>query len=386
MHKLEAEYRVVTPLFAGGAEQEAAAELRAPAFKGVLRFWYRAVALPFYNGDWQEVKKSEKMLFGSTDGQSSFMLKLNMLDPPGEQVDDGTRWDSQGSAYLGYGVIKRKGRQDEVIRPYLKEGFRFMATLVMPGLRGKKVDIEGLKKALIALGLCGGLGSRSRKGFGSLALESLVENDKEIWRAPGDASELQARIKEMFQGTRPCDAEPEYSAFSGSSRVAIWPSRAGALQLLDGVGREMVRYRSYGQKRNGRRVVLGNEKAEQIFADDHNLVWSIVQGEKKVAVHPRRVVFGLPHNYFFFSTRQKVDVNAALNQRRASPLFIHIHQLTSGCAAVFTLLPARFLPPGDEIEINAMGKNNRVTVPPNVDYEWIHEFINRFPGRLEVLP
>ena len=387
MYKLEATYRVVTPLFAGGADQQNTVDLRAPAFKGVLRFWYRAVTLPFCRGNWQQVKEQEKELFGSTDGQASFMLKLETPTTQSAPVPGGTKWNPLGSAYLGYGVIgwNRENRQVETSRPYLKEGLCFTATLVIPGKKAEGADVDGLKRALKALGLCGGLGSRSRKGFGSLALESLIENGNEIWTAPGNAEELQAKIQDLLRDTSLDPEEPEYSAFSGRSRVAVWPSNTGALKLLDEVGREMVRYRSYGQSRGNRRVVLGNEVAEQNFADDHDLIWDIVQGDTQNRAHPRRVAFGLPHNYFFFSAKQKVDVNARESQRRASPLFIHVHQLTGGCAAVFTLLPAWFLPPGDKVEIS-VSRGSRVPVDPNINYQVIHDFIDHFPNRLEVLP
>lgn len=387
MYKLEAIYRVVTPLFASGADQRKSAELRAPAFKGVLRFWYRAVALPFCNYELSEVRRREKELFGSTEGQASFMLQVKAVSPMGTLVPYGERWESPGSSYLGYGVIgwNRDNRQVETSRPYLSGDFRFTATLIMPIKKEKSADTEGLKRALQALGLCGGMGSRSRKGFGSLVLESLVENDNQIWTAPKNVEELRARIKEIFQNTSLKDEEPEYSAFSGKTRVAICPSNSDALALLDEVGKEMVRYRSYGQSQGNRRVVLGDETAEQNFRDDHDLIWNIVQGANTGTAHPRRVVFGLPHNYFFVSARQKVGVNARENQRRASPLFIHIHQLAEGCAAVFTLMPGRFLPPEDRVEI-AVQRGNRVPVHPNVDYKVIHDFIDRFPNRLEVLP
>ena len=44
--------RVTTPMFLGGAEHEA--ELRLPSFKGVLRFWSRALA-------WDRVKDVSRL-------------------------------------------------------------------------------------------------------------------------------------------------------------------------------------------------------------------------------------------------------------------------------------------------------------------------------------
>lgn len=40
---LQATYRLVTPMFLGGADQNNCAELRAPSIKGALRFWYRTI-------------------------------------------------------------------------------------------------------------------------------------------------------------------------------------------------------------------------------------------------------------------------------------------------------------------------------------------------------
>ena len=37
---IRANYRIVTPMFCGGAEQQA--EFRLASFKGLLRFWWRA--------------------------------------------------------------------------------------------------------------------------------------------------------------------------------------------------------------------------------------------------------------------------------------------------------------------------------------------------------
>lgn len=380
MYTLKATYRIVTPLFAGGADQQKSAELRTSAFKGVLRFWYRAVALPYCNGNWHKVREQEKELFGSTKGQASFMLKLQVKHKV-DEVPPNQEWAGAGSTYLGYGLIK-PGKTGITTRPYIEKGPWFTATLAMPK-RMQEMDIDGLKRALKALGLFGGMGSRSRKGFGSLALESLLEDDREIWTAPKNDEELGSKIQELFSGVGLNDILPEYSAFSGQSRVTIYRTKEiDSLDLLDEVGREMVRYRSYGQKRGNKRVILVNEEPEQIFSDDHDLIWAIAQGDDR-KLHPRRVVFGLPHNYRI--SGKTVSVLPSKNQRRASPLFIHIHQLTGGCCAVFTLLPARFLPQYDNVKM-AVSRGNKVFVAPNVDYKVINDFIDRFDGRLEVLP
>jgi CRISPR-associated protein Cmr1 len=76
MHRVEAEFEVVTPMFLGGADPKAGAELRGASLKGALRFWWRALAWGRL-GDLAEIHKQEMKLFGSADravGQASFSL------------------------------------------------------------------------------------------------------------------------------------------------------------------------------------------------------------------------------------------------------------------------------------------------------------------------
>ncbi|HID77150.1 MAG TPA: type III-B CRISPR module RAMP protein Cmr1, partial [Planctomycetaceae bacterium] len=42
MTVFEATYRIVTPMFCAGADEQRA-ELRLPSFKGALRFWWRSL-------------------------------------------------------------------------------------------------------------------------------------------------------------------------------------------------------------------------------------------------------------------------------------------------------------------------------------------------------
>ncbi len=43
MEKLEATFRIVTPMFIGGADQTPSDGIRPPSVKGALRFWWRAL-------------------------------------------------------------------------------------------------------------------------------------------------------------------------------------------------------------------------------------------------------------------------------------------------------------------------------------------------------
>ena len=144
----------------------------------------------------------------------------------------------------------------------------------------------------------------------------------------------------------------------------------------------MIRYRRYGRRNhNGDHTLPGNMGiAEQLFSSDHDLVQSL--GNVNITSHPRRVAFGLPHNYFFGSTRLKFDITGASSERRASPLFIHIHQLGREYAAVLTYLPARFLPDNEKIRIS--GHGTKTEVPVQIDNSVIPGFLARIRGATEV--
>ena len=73
---ITAKYRVVTPMFLSGADQNHA-ELRLPSFKGALRFWWRALAAGRFNGDLTALRAAEDTLFGSTrTGQSRVRMRI----------------------------------------------------------------------------------------------------------------------------------------------------------------------------------------------------------------------------------------------------------------------------------------------------------------------
>lgn len=387
MMKLEATYKVTTPLFLGGAVANKLAEIRPPALKGLLRFWFRAVALPQL-GSWQAVWEAERKLFGSTAGQAAFFLSLDNQSKF-IVVPDGEQWRNHGMAYLGYGVVDR----GKTVRPYLKPGGSFTVRLILnKGVPEQKTVF--LIQALKAFGLFGGAGARSRKGFGSLSIESLRLDGHEIWKMPVNTDELKQVIREFLSDIRLNEASvprPPYTAFSSNAKVCIVKTSRNALTLLDDIGKELLRYRSYGRLNGGKHVLPWGEDAEQNFKDDHDIVQDYLGG-KQIKRHPRRIVFGLPQNYFFQSTKQKATVDAVHLKRRASPLFIHIHALGGeNYAAVMTLLPAMFLPEEEQIAVRC--PDRRAGLQPfyvtcNVDYGVIECIFDRpaFNSKVVVWP
>ena len=365
-------------MFMSGADQSHA-ELRLASIKGALRFWWRALAWGRLNGDLVEIRQQENELFGSTDtGQAAVLMKLHpyqsrvhgLQDNKQDRVlYDGNNVIGDGARYLGYGVIHTFESKDrktraiknyagELIRPCLLAPFTFQVSMTCkPSVKSKQV--KQLKEAIKLFGFIGGIGSKARKGYGSVILTRL-EHNSEVWQPPETLDEMKGIIESVTTIGKHTANQPSYTALSANSRFLLIEgnNNESALSLLNRIGREQVCYRSWGNKNKhtGQHEVLNKTRAEQNFQDDHDLMQAVAMARPIQASsieHPERVAFGLPHNYFFSSTQSKADVKAVdyksrqhlvVIDRRASPLFIHLHQLETKPVALLAFLPSQFLP------------------------------------------
>ncbi len=369
--RIEVAYEIVTPMFCGGASPKDKAELRLPSFKGVLRWWWRALAWSRLKGNLSAIQEKEDALFGSARrGQGKIAMRLlaspqgaNLLPPNvlRQTADANSDVVGEGARYLGYGVMEAFARREKDKRPAVEAGQLIRACLQTPfdfkiELSARDLDEterSSLLNALKAVGVFGGIGAKTRKGYGSVVLRSMSINGESCWSAPTSMSELEKATRQLLAHSRTNVATqrglPPYTALSQRTRVVIIPAvgQVHPLALLDRVGREMMRYRSWGH--NGK--VLGSE-SEKNFREDHDLM---KQSAWQRRTHPKRIVFGLPHNY---GNPDNQQVGPADNQfdRRASPLFIHIHECGTTPIAVLSLLPAQFLP-GDNPQVNVGGRN-----------------------------
>ena len=107
--------------------------------------------------------------------------------------------------------------------------------------------------------------------------------------------------------------------------------------------------------------------------------------------HPRRVIFGLPHNYRFSDGSEATVEPTDLEEfgRRASPLFIHLHSFENGeVLLIQSVLTSLFLPQGAEIalsRIETSQKKRKVTTrisvrDINADYGVLKGYLDEFSG------
>ncbi len=292
METIEATYRIVTPMFIGGANQDPSDGIRPPSFKGALRFWWRALNWgKFYqdcDGDeaaaLKALHKKESELFGSAakdgkGGQGAFLLTLAELGMR-KTINDWPK-PNTGAGYLAYGILASKGGKRGKPVPHrigIVENHKFKVQLAFR-LNSKQEDIDSIREAVETLGLVGGLGSRSRRGFGSLSTESLKSLE-----------EYKSDLERLFL---PSTKLAPFTAFSNKTLIQTLEPFQDVKKAIESVGKKYKEHRA------------------SIINDRH-----------------KRVSYGLP--------LQAVDEK----NRRASPLLIHIQALADG-----TFLPVvMFLP------------------------------------------
>ena len=368
MITLTASLHLLTPAFIGGANHEAT-DIRLTALKSALRWWWRAhrwshlraqndgqprINVPTAS---QQLWEEEMSLFGSaslTDekgtmlgGQGAFLMRLD--DPACKEWGEITQkqWTPKGRvnglAYLlGQGLWSKDGFTDN--RNALAPGTFNVQFLFKPVRLGRTEDDIAKEIAQVANSLwllchLGGVGARSRRGWGSLSFDSMAVNG-----LPGSAPLPQpakdpqgmARILQTLMPPKQDKDLPPITAFSDHARIEVVrygkPNvRSNAVDQLTAAGLDFQDYR---------KATFG--------ADDAMLVRAYSNGVAP-QTHPKRVVFGLGHNYFMDKGKVNVGIQPAEgSDRRASPLLIHLHQWPGSKAfsIVYSLLPAKFLPDG----------------------------------------
>lgn len=188
----EATLELVTPAFLAGANQQAEdCDLRPATLRGLLRWWWRTMHAGFL--DVPTLRALEAAIWGDTEAGGAIRVEVRACsDIKRTQYNKrqvasqhalpkpANSKTTQGLWYHSYGMDdgpSGSGRQRHFISPGAKWNIRLTARAAryVPPHGGSPQEIEWhdvLEQARTALGLLcrfGGVGAKSRKGFGSLA-------------------------------------------------------------------------------------------------------------------------------------------------------------------------------------------------------------------------
>ncbi|MEC4677213.1 MAG: type III-B CRISPR module RAMP protein Cmr1, partial [Nitrospirota bacterium] len=289
MENLEATFRIVTPMFVGGADQTPSDGIRPPSVKGALRFWWRALNWGRFRkekSDEEALKalhKEEGRLFGAAakmekgrqvGGQGVFLLEVISQPSSKTTVSDWPR-SNTGAGYMAYGILESKGVKNGLPQPHrigIQEAQDFILQIRFRPNISKK-DKNSILSALNAWGLFGGLGSRSRRGMGSVT--QMLSPTEPLPTRQAYEKQVKAVIDSLSDV-----ALPPYTAISKESHFCVLFEGGNARSVLDQAGQKYKDFR------------------ENLDLKE-------------------RIPFGLP-------LKKEDEIN-----RRSSPLLFHVHALNN---------------------------------------------------------
>ena len=376
MYKISFDLETITPLFMSGADGKTP-ELRPPSFKGMMRFWWRAMRA---ENDIDTLAKDEAKIFGGTGkvkGKSKILIRMSK-----RKVKEGTNikkyakiQNHPGVGYLLYSAFMQK-------KAYFEHGSKFRLEISSP-------EIDSLHQAEAAFWLSvnfGGFGTRSRRGGGNFAVNDCRGKDDEhtilLKKRYIPKDNIQSFLTEGYEEAKKTITQNKTNKYSNLSGATIFTGQGyeNWQKALDSVGMPLMDYRA--KKRPD----------YDIFAD--YLTGSTNNNELE------RVKFGLPLGGRFnnnpavkgrsFNIAPKVDKKFT---RRGSPLIIKIVKNNNSknnkpYVPVLVLLSGVFLPNDAELRIKETGKTKTKKKPIPMKYthvDIIRNFIDtKLPSFSEV--
>jgi len=329
------ELETVTPLFMYGADQSHP-EIRAASIKGVMRWWWRAVAGNIYELDEMRYKESE--IFGGTIKRKGKIEKVKspILLDAGNITDKKTNVCARSKKpyfndqidYLLFSAIRCQ--RNENTKEFIDPGGSFRLNIsIRPFENG--LSMEELKKQVFAslwlMTYLGGLGSRSRRGAGSLRVSHTNKNSGIPFES--DFKDKKELVRFLSEGLGIiCEHEKNHNNIhsminSSNTHIFLGNECSDWKDAMSELGKWYV-----GQ-RKGRKFAGGFRTRKDV--SDYNLSRDIKNRSiGRGPYHENRVYLGLPINYFF-PPKFNATLNAKDYDRRASPLLFGVYKLSETC-------------------------------------------------------
>lgn len=342
---LDLDLEAVTPLMSGGAWQQA--EIRPPSFRGLMRYWLRALVGGIVGAELLPVSLTEQAVFGSYQHASPVALRVLRGAPAGPLPPAGDEFP--GIGYLFYAAYHNR-------RDAVQAGERFQLRLQTRPLTPLDLEIhqqpvdDDLVWTLAAASLwlvarLGGLGLRMRRGAGSIRFcdepagwpAALPPARIRAGTPQGYAEEIAedlAHLRRAFGWTPAETMEylPPYTVLHPDCcQVYVLDQVYPSWQLaLDAVGRAFQAFRSRQP-------------------DDYQAVKGVLTRQRRSIDGVKRSIFGLPLMFFFSSlykqlveqgvpqrearARSSATIGPRRGQTRSSPLWFRVVRLGADAPA-----------------------------------------------------
>lgn len=348
------QYRLITPLFGGGVKAQEAdpvTVIRGASVRGQLRFWWRATRGGQFNGDLDEMRKAENAIWGSAakkgdenTGPSKVQVVVKILrnmqqnDSPFEVVENPKKpgepkiQPRRGSSAHPYAAFPLQPKQEEAkigmqtaaVKP---AGIEFSLEISYP-----KEFQKDVTAALWAWETFGGIGARTRRGFGAL---QHIDADEGLMNTPQNQVIAWIRQKlqtyevtgnwvngvphlsaDMLMAIHTGESQTVLKAQPGNKVIAVWQDLIAQLQRF----RQAPIGRKEGKPKPGRSYWSEPEQIRALTGKRSNLHTPLPVQVKKFP----RGQFGLPIIFHFKDKGEPSDttLQGAHHDRLGSPLIL----------------------------------------------------------------
>jgi CRISPR-associated protein Cmr1 len=361
----ERTYRFLTPAFGGGVRvdgqhkpHDEVTPVRVPSIRGQLRFWWRACN-PGGCTRPDDLLAKEGAVFGSATNPSPLGISVVRAPGPAREVRVlkdrfGVVDERHGRAYGAFPLRDTKqGIDHAVLHEHPGDwtiALRYPAEL--------EKDVEA---AFWAWAHFGGLGGRTRRGFGAIA---------EVGRSHGSLATIDDGWPRHVNGvTVPWPHLPAFGARRLRAKAGGFQSGADAQEFLLGVMRRL-RQGDVGRRREADDVP-GRHPGRSYWPEPDAIrallgVRSPDHGKRVTQVDAfPRAVFGMPIIFHFKDRRDPPEttlvpfVNGKAKGRLASPLVLRPNRTPSGSIEALALALAH--PEPDKLVLLDKQKNPAVT-------------------------
>ncbi|NTU79615.1 MAG: type III-B CRISPR module RAMP protein Cmr1 [Chloroflexales bacterium] len=318
----ERSYKLITPLFGGGVtpqQPDPVTVVRATSIRGQLRFWWRATRGGKYATP-KELKDAEGKLWGTASDADSGgpslvevalrswtpldQVKMFIPDTRNPRLTVGE--PKSPYSYVAFPLNETKGS--------VYENIQFTISITFPDTAQDRLDVEA---AVWAWETFGGIGGRTRRGFGALELvqvNGIAPDDRPQARCEDVMRWLRQRLDSYTTGAI---LTMEWPQLAADTLLVITQPNKSPLECWKVLIKQLREFRNRQANKwpdadSVRRIAGQSYKGKSAIPAGHNIF--------------PRAVFGLPIIFHFKDNNRgnpdDATLQGAAHERLASPLIL----------------------------------------------------------------
>lgn len=357
------EYELITPLFGGGTETQKAdpvSVIRGPSIRGHLRFWWRAIRGGRFNGKLEAMKEAEDKIFGAAVGNEGnpSQVQITVFDCVAGAEDRPFEVVAGSSGSRG-AKPKLQPRRGSVVPPYAAFTLQPRAEDLKPGMDTPGVrtgvsftvgivftkDIaDEVEAALWGWETFGGIGARTRRGFGALRLLKVDGQNSQPPKTSKLEEEIKRGLETYLTGSRFPDGVPH---LSGAPLMKITPKHNNANAAWNYLIEKLRQFRQYRKDTEGNLSTFGKSQWPEPDAIRY-LAEKI--SKPSIDKYPR-ADFGLPIIFHMYHDNLEATLkgngvgDGKHLERLASPLILRPYLCSDGAVGLGIVLDTPRIPP-----------------------------------------